>query len=191
MIEFVKKLVYYIFCKFFYRVEYLDKQNEESLDKCLICANHSFWVDPIFIYSVTKNLYVMAKAELFKIGVIGKIFRYFGIFPINRGKKDSTSILHSVNILIDNPNSKLLVFPEGTRVKKIDEHVNAKKGAVYIALKAKVPIVPIYITRRPRIFSKVYVKYGKPIYLDFDKHDDKEYISVKSQEVLDIIYSMK
>lgn len=190
MIKVIKAIIYFIFCKLLYRVEYVDKQNEESIDKCVLCANHSIWVDPGYIYPVTKNIKIMAKAELFKFKPLGSLLKYLGAYPINRGKKDSTSILHSVNLLTDKEHIKLLIFPEGTRVKKSEE-TRVKNGATYIAIKAKVPVIPIYISQSPKIFSKVYVKYGKPIYLDYDKHDDKEYINVVSKEVMNKIYDMK
>lgn len=190
MINIIKFLVNIIFCKILYRVKYINKENEQTLDKCLICPNHSIWADPTFIYPKTNNIIVMAKAELFKNKIIGAIFTYAGIFSIKRGQKDGSSVLHAINYMKKSKKAKLLVFPEGTRVKQ-GIHVDAKVGPAFIAIKSGVSIVPVYISQYPKLFSKVYVKYGKPIYLDVQKHNDKKYLKEKSDEILNEIYSMK
>lgn len=190
LLNILKVIVNFIFCKLLFHVHYQGKENEEKLDKCVLCANHSTWVDPVYIFVVTKNLNIMAKAELFNNKLIAKIFLWAGIFPIRRGSKDSKSIFHAVNLLDKGKKVKLLIFPEGTRIRN-KMHVQAKVGATYIAIKANVPLVPIYITENPKLFSRVDIKYGKPIYFDKTKHSDKEYIKQKSNEILDIIYSMK
>ena len=190
MLKIIKSIIYFIFCKLVYHVHYEGKENEEALDKCVICANHSAWVDPLYIFAVTKNMSIMAKSELFKNKLIAKLFMWAGIFPIHRGSKDSKSILHAINILDENKNMKMLIFPEGTRVRN-DIQKQAKVGATYIAIKANVPIIPVYITEKPKLFSKIYIKYGKAIYLDSSKHSDKEYIKEKSNQILKTIYDMK
>ncbi len=191
MVRIVKAIVYVIFCKILYRVKYTGKENIQNLDKCVICPNHSNWVDPIYLFAVTKNINIMAKAELFKNKLLGKIFLSFGIFPIHRGSKDAKSLIHAINKLNESTDSKLLVFPEGTRQRKEKPSSKAKIGAVYIALKADVPIIPVYITRWPKIFSKVNIKYGTPIYLDKSRTKDREYIEQMSNELLNVIYEMK
>ena len=190
MLKVLKSIIYFIFCKLLYHVHYENIENEKSLDKCVICANHSVWMDPLYIFAVTKNMSIMAKAELFKNKLIGKIFLWAGIFPIHRGSKDSKSILHAVNILDESTNMKMLIFPEGTRYHD-NLHKQAKVGATYIAIKANVQIIPVYISEKPKLFSRIDIKYGKPIYLDSAKHNDKEYIKEKSNEILKIIYNMK
>lgn len=190
MLKVLKSIIYGLFCKFFYRVKYINKENESNLSKCIICPNHSIWTDPLYIFPSTDNINIMAKAELFKNKLIGKIFYSVGMFPIHRGQKDGQSLLHAVNLIEKNEKAKLLIFPEGTRVKDI-VHTKSKIGAIYIAIKANVPIVPVYITRKPKLFSRVYVIYGKPIYLDSSKHMDREYIKEKSDELLNVIYSLK
>ena len=59
----------------------------------------------------------MAKAELFKFKPFGFILKKAGVFPIHRGEKDAKSIIHAVNVFKKGKNRKLLIFPEGTRVK--------------------------------------------------------------------------
>jgi 1-acyl-sn-glycerol-3-phosphate acyltransferase len=130
MKKIVKSLIYIIFCRIFYRVEYVNKENEEKLQKCIICPNHSNTVEPGFIYAKTNNLNIMAKAELFKFKPIASLLYYFDVFPINRGKGDIKSLLHSINIFKTDKEVKLLIFPEGHRIPKNKERGEVKFGRV-------------------------------------------------------------
>ena len=53
------------------------------------------------------------------------------------------------------------------------------------------PLLPVYIKKNPRIFSKVYVVFGKPIKLPEDVHKDKEKMQEYSDMLLDEIYKLK
>jgi hypothetical protein len=60
-----------------------------------------------------------------------------------------------------------------------------------VSPKAKVPIVPVYITKNAKLFSKVKIIYGKPIYMDENILEYKDKISEFSENLLDIIYELK
>lgn len=188
----LRKLAKFICCKILFRVKYINSNLETNIDKCVVCANHISGWDPIFLYADSKNLSVMAKAELFKFKPFGFILKKIGVFPINRGEKDVKSIMHSVNLLKDGTSNKLLIFPEGTRIKD-GKRVPGKIGAAYIALKAEVPILPtkiIWKDKKRRLFSKIYVVYGNPISLDIEKSKDKDYLKKVTNEILDTIYNL-
>lgn len=160
------------------------------MSKCIICPNHSNWVDPVFLFPVTNNINIMAKSELFKNKFMASLYKAFGIFPIRRGEKDARSLIHAINLFKTEEQTKLLIFPEGHRIKK-DIRIEAKIGPAFIAIKAGVPIVPVYMTKNAKIFSKVEIRYGEPIYLDKDKETDKAYLKDISNKLLDTIYNLK
>lgn len=191
MIKFVKFIINVFFCHFLYRVRYINKEVEENLDKCLLCPNHSNTFEPLWIYAKTDNLWIMAKAELFKYKFLGYLFRKCNVFPIRRGERDVKSVMHAINVLSDGDKRKLLIFPEGKRIKKDKERGIAKVGASYIAYKAGVPIIPVYLTKNARLFSKVYVIYGNPMYITKEIVEDKEKLNEFSKKVLDEAYSLK
>ena len=178
-------------CKIFYRVEFINKENEEKLNKCLICPNHSNTVEPAWIYSKTKDICIMAKAELFENKFLAKLYKYFGVFPIRRGEHDVRSIIHAINLFKDVDKRKLLIFPEGERMKKEQKRGVAKTGPVYIACKAHVPIVPVYITKNAKLFSRVKIIYGRPIYISEEVIHDKKLLKKKSEEILNTCYELK
>ena len=133
----------------------------------------------------------MAKAELFKNKLMAKIYKAYNVFPIKRGQKDAGSLLHSINVIQEHDNAKLLIFPEGTRIKKGKERGRAKVGPVFIASKANVPIIPVHITKNPKLFSRVTVVFGEPIDVPNNIHEDKKEMQNYSDMLLDKIYELK
>ena len=188
-----KKLMYLIFCKVLFNVKYVNKNLEKNIGRCVVCPNHLCFGDPIFMFAVMKDIAIMGKAELFKNKFVAFLAKKFKIFPIKREEKDAKSVLHAVNVLKDKKAERLLVFPEGTRVGE-NEVVKGKIGAVYIALKAEVPILPVRIikhNRKRKIFTRVTVIYGSPINLDMEKIKDKEYLHNVTDSMMDYIYSLE
>ncbi|MEG2348070.1 MAG: lysophospholipid acyltransferase family protein [Clostridia bacterium] len=182
-------LVDIVLCKIFHRAKYINREKEKNLKSCIICANHSAMLEPAYIYVTSPKVYIMAKAELFKNNFFASIFKYFGIFPINRGNKDAGSLLHSINIA-KKEGTRLLIFPEGTRI--IDGKKSVPKvGPAFIACKSGVPIVPVYITRSPKAFSKVSVIYGDPIYVPSEYENNKSKLYDISYDIMQEIYKLR
>lgn len=188
---FVKGFIKIFLCKVFYRVHYYGLDNIKNIDKCIVCPNHSNTVEPAWIYAATSDLYIMAKAELFEKKIWNKIFSYFDVFPIRRGEHDIKSLMHAINLFKNVEKRKLLIFPEGERLKKEVDRTPAKIGPVYIASKANIPIVPVYITKNAKVFGRVNVIFDKPINIPKDIGKDKEKIKQFSNEMMDNIYKLK
>jgi len=148
-------------CALLYPLRILGRENIPE-GPAIICANHSNYIDPILIaYAFTKKhwIHFMAKIELFKIPVLGWILRKIGTFPVDRGSADIGSIRTAMRYLKEG--AKVMIFPEGTRVSA-DDAVAAKSGAVRLASKLKVPIIPVHIPRGKKIFRRVLLIIGKP-----------------------------
>ena len=62
---------------------------------------------------------------------------------------------------------KLLMFPEGTRVKegKVSE---AHTGAAMFATRTGAPVVPIYIPMKKRRFRRTTIVFGEPFHPEFE-----------------------
>lgn len=184
-------LLKFLFSHFLFRVRYIGLENIDNSGKCVVCPNHSTIFDPFWVYFKSKDMWIMAKAELFKNKIMAALLKAYNVFPIKRGQRDASSLLHSINVIENNDNAKLLIFPEGTRIKKDKERGRAKVGPVYIASKAGVPIIPVHITKNPKLFSRVTVVFGEPIVLPENVHDTKEKMQKYSDIVLDKIYELK
>lgn len=187
----IRKVIIFIVCKILFRVEYKNEEILKKYDKCLICPNHSRIYDPIFIYPKISNMYGMAKSELFKHKLLANFLEFHNIFPVDRENTDAKSLRKALKLLKENDKIKLLIFPEGKVLKNKEERGIVKNGAVYIAAIANVPIIPIYITARPRYFSKVVVKFGKPIFYDKLQLKDKNKIKDTSKQLLKEIYNLE
>lgn len=187
----VKEFINLFLCKVFYRVHYHGLENLDGIDKCLICPNHSNTVEPAWIYAKTHDLCIMAKAELFEKKFWNRIFSYFDVFPIKRGEHDIKSLIHAINLFKNVDKRKLLVFPEGERLPKDIDRIPAKIGPVYIAYKAKVPIVPVYITKNVKLFSRVDIIFSKQINIPENIGKDKEKIQKFTDKMMDNIYELK
>ena len=74
----------------------------------------------------------IGKAELFQIPIFGLFLRSIGGIPVIRNKSNN-SVDYLVNVINDNKEIYLSLFPEGTR-SKVDK---LKTGFYFIALKSK------------------------------------------------------
>lgn len=188
----MKTLVKFFCCKFLYRVNYIGLENLNSVNQCLICPNHSNIFDPFFIYPVSNNLYIMAKAELFKHKLLAKLLKHYNVFPVDRTRKDPASLLYALDVFNTKESRQLLIFPEGGILKTEDEiGKRIRNGATFVAAKMELTIIPVYITRRPRLFSKVNVIFGKPFYVEKEVLTDKEKLKNRSKELIYTIYKLK
>jgi 1-acyl-sn-glycerol-3-phosphate acyltransferase len=128
----------------------------------VICANHTRANDPFFVVFAFRRkhpLNIMAKAELMRIPVLGPLLKKVGVFGVDRGKSDVAAIKHALRCLKNG--EKLLLFPEGTRVREGDA-VAAKTGASMLALRAGVPLVPVWLPPKRRWFRPTPVVIGEP-----------------------------
>lgn len=186
-----RKIIIGISCHLLFRVKYENSEVLKKFYKCLICPNHSRVFDPIFIFPKVDNMYGMAKSELFKNRLLKHFLEYHNVFPVDREKADASSLKKAIRLLKKNDKIKLLIFPEGRVLKDKKERGKIKDGAVYIASMSEVPIIPVYITARPRFFSKVTVKFGEPLYTNKEDLKDKEKIKARSKELMTKIYNME
>lgn len=135
--------------------------------KYIICPNHISNMDPVFlIMSQKRQIFFMAKSELFKNKIVAKFLYAIGTFPVQRKKSDTKAINKSYEVLEDN--NALGIFIEGTRSKD-GEFLKPKSGAAMISYKTNTPIIPVCITpkkgKRVRPFRKTIISYGDPISL--------------------------
>ncbi len=155
----------------------------------IVCANHSSNFDPVMMalyFGMKHQLYFMAKAELLEIPVLGPMLRGAGVFPIKRGNNtDIKAIRTAMGILKDG--GKVMIFPEGTRVLE-GESVAAKSGAVRIAAKLNVPILPVFLTSGRKAFRINRMVIGEPYHITAPA--DKNYEAV-SDELLNKIRQLE
>ena len=160
-----QKILYYI-ARFLFPSKILGKENLIEGKAIFVCNHYSF-ADCVFIvkmYPNVKDMFFLAKKEAFNNKLFGKILKSFGAIPIDRDNPDVKTLLQTIKVLKNG--HKLCIFPEGTRNKsKTGELQQLKSGTGVFAVKAKCPIIPISILKKPRLFTKTKLLIGKPFEL--------------------------
>lgn len=134
----------------------------------LLCGNHTSLGDPLYVIAGLgrrRQTHVMAKNEIMKWPVIGWILKKAGIIGVKRGHSDITAIKECMRVLRNG--ERLLMFPEGTRVKE-GESVDAHSGAAMLATRTGVPVLPVYISPNKKRVRKVKVIFGEPYVPQFE-----------------------
>jgi len=128
----------------------------------VICPNHTSMGDPFyaaFAFGWKFPMRAIAKIEIMRIPFVGWILGKAGVFGIDRGNADMKAVKTALKVLKDG--NKLLLFPEGTRVHE-GEDVAAKTGAAMFATRTGTPLLPVYIPRKKKWFSRNVVVIGEP-----------------------------
>lgn len=150
----------------FKRWEVFGKDNLPLDGGVIITSNHSSYWDPIIVGSAcSREVNFMAKEELFNIPVLGFLIKRLNAFPVKRNEADRTAIRKALVIL---KNKEVVgIFPEGARNE--GELLEPHLGVGLLALKAKVPVLPVAIYGSKGLFGKVIVSFSKPLYWESDK----------------------
>ena len=174
-----------------FRVKSVGRSNIPA-GPAVFCAAHSGMSDPFLLCLAAKrknHMHMMAKIELFKNPILRRLISAAGTFPIDRSKTDITAIKTALSLL--KQGEKIVIFPEGTRADE-DFAVAAKAGAVRIAEKAGVPIVPVYIPRKKSIWRRVPIVIGKPFYINPEKQKlPPEAYDGLAESLMQSIYALK
>lgn len=134
---------------------------------CVICPNHSSMGDPFYVaFAFGKMpMRAMAKIEVMRIPFVGWILGKAGVFGVDRDKADVKAVKTALKALKNG--NKLLLFPEGTRVRD-GQSVEAKTGAAMFATRTGVPLLPVYIPRKKKWFGRNTVVIGQPYMPTFE-----------------------
>jgi len=129
---------------------------------CVIIANHPTLVDATAILSVFDDTVCVVKSPLFRSRAIGRLLRscwYIDSAAIG-GLAGGSVLPEALERL--RRGTSVLIFPEGTRSRGGREMGVFKRGAFEIAIRAGVPVVPIFISCEPPILSKEAPWYRAP-----------------------------
>lgn len=157
----------------------------------MLCCNHSAFSDPIWVVCAGKFEELprtMAKKELLDTPVFGKFLQYVGAFPVDRDARDIAAVQTAMRAL--RAGHKVMIFPEGTRIRR-GKTAEPHNGAILIASRMNVPVVPIYLTKSKRLFGRIDVVFGKPITLAFaGKKATPEELDTATADLMTQIYAM-
>ncbi|MGA8682036.1 MAG: lysophospholipid acyltransferase family protein [Acidimicrobiales bacterium] len=148
------------------------RENLPASGAYLVAPVHRSYVDWLIVARITgrRRLRYIAKAEIWKSKLVGRILEGLGVFPVNRSGADREALERCREVLAGG--EPLIMFPEGTR-RSGPVVTDLREGVAYLAIRAGVPVVPIGIggseqamprgssLPRPR---RVEVVIGKPVW---------------------------
>ena len=154
--------------------------------KYIVICNHQSYLDiPAVGMYVNRPLHFVAKKELRKNKLLNFFMKLFKVVAIDRDKPDLSSFKEIYKVLKNN--ELLCIFPEGTRNRdRKEELLPFKNGVALFALKTRTPIVPMFLVKKPKFFSRNRLIIGEP--LDFAEYYDKGIEKDVLDEVTRILY---
>lgn len=120
----------------------------ENVDKrrtYVIVANHQSLADIVIIYKTRMQFKWVAKEDLFKLPFLGWCMSLGKHIKLSRGKFSSIKTVYRQAAFWLRDGVSVLFFPEGTR-SRTDEIGDFQNGAFKLAIKEKVPVLPVAIT---------------------------------------------
>jgi 1-acyl-sn-glycerol-3-phosphate acyltransferase len=156
-----------ILARLIFRIRIFNKENVPSSGALILASNHISYLDPPLAGSfVGREIHFMAKKELFRNRLFGKLISYHNAHPINRKGFDKAAIDLADKLL--RSQQGLIIFPEGTRAKG-GEFLPPRPGIGLIALSTMTPVLPLYIHGANNLANCFWGKdrlgiiFGRPI----------------------------
>ena len=161
--------------KLLFRYEVRGVENIPRRGGVIIAANHLSYLDPPLLgAALPRKVFFVAKADLFRIPILG---RFIGVFslPVDRENPRPSTLKNSVKVLREG--YLLVIFPEGGR-SPTGQMMKAQRGVGLISAMASAPVVPTLVEGTERALPvgasfirpvKVRVTFGRPIYPEPDR----------------------
>lgn len=183
----VLRIFFRLLFRILFRARVVGAENVPLEGKIILAANHlSNWDPPFLATFLDRNVFYMAKEELFANKIFAAAITNLGVFPVKRGTADRNAIKHALGLLKEG--KCLGLFPEGTR-SRTGELGKAEAGVGLIAAMSKAPLIPAAIIGTNKIFSsgnffpRLTVVYGKPMKFE-GSAKDKAALESFSQSIM-------
>jgi 1-acyl-sn-glycerol-3-phosphate acyltransferase len=143
-----------------WRLRILGEEHVPRTGPLIVAANHVSNLDPpVLGAAIPRPIYYMAKAELFRIPVLGPLIGQLRAFPVDRAKGDVSAIRRAVEVL--KMGAAVGIFPEGGRNR--EGHNRIHSGVALLASLTGAPVLPVYIDGTKGRFSRITVVFGEPM----------------------------
>lgn len=154
-----------------FRLEVVNAGLVPATGPVLLVSNHVSMLDPPLVGGAApRPLVFMAKEELFRIPLFGRLIRALNARPVRRDGSDMRALKAALAVLAEG--HAVLVFPEGTRGEEGGTLREGKPGVGMLAVLSGAPVVPVFVSGsgaalpRGRALprpTKVRVSFGPPL----------------------------
>lgn len=204
------RIILFTLHKIYFRLEIIGHSHIPKTGGVLLAANHQSYLDPTLVgICVWRWVTFISKIENFKVPILGPLVELGGAHPVVRGG-DNQALEFFTKLLKEG--HVLSIFPEGTipaeeeiprsAIEPQTGLLRGKTGAIRLALKARVPIVPVGLSGTGKALCpeavprgeqlplpkpvKITVKFGKPWDLSsyYDQPITKELLRTLTDELM-------
>ncbi len=129
-------------------VNVINKEKLPQEGQFLLVSNHRSVIDPLIIEIATKDTALfghwIAKKELYNSFFFGVFVRNSGTVLLDRESSQMGGFFSDIKKCVKQGDS-IYIFPEGTRNKSDSELGEFKEGSRIIAVKNRLPMLPVFI----------------------------------------------
>ncbi len=132
----------------------------------ILAPNHrSSWDPPMVGYASPREIFFLAKRELFDSPTPwGRLFawviRTWNALPVDRASGGVAALRRSLKLL--QSGKVVTIFPEGTRNRTRYPLLPLQRGVVFLAYKANVPVVPVWLVNMKAPLWKWILRIARP-----------------------------
>ncbi len=184
----------------FFRLEARGREHVPREGALLLVSNHVSVLDPPLVGGAApRKLYFLAKEELFRIPIFGRLIHAVNARPVRRDGSDSRALKSTLRLLGEG--KAILIFPEGTRGRGDGRLGEGKPGAGMLAVMSGAAVVPVYVSGTDRALprgatlprpAKVRVRFGPPLHFKAGRDDRrKEQYREASAEMMRAIAQLR
>ncbi|ETI66734.1 lysophospholipid acyltransferase family protein [Neobacillus vireti] len=169
----------------FGKLHVYDKHNIPKEGAFVIACTHTGWIDVLYlgITLLPTKIHYMAKKQLFSNRLIGWFLRKLNAFPVDRDNPGPSVLKIPYRLL--SQGEVVGIFPSGTR---IEEQNALKQGAITIAQRSRVPIIPAAYVG-PNSFKELFIKreayliFGEPIHISNLKEQRDHFTNLLEEKI--------
>lgn len=193
----ISQFIGHILFQFYFHLHIEGKEHIPKEGGYIIVSNHTSFLDPLLICTIVPRIiHYLTYATYYYMPPLHWYCRRVHCIPIKRNGKDISALKKTLRLL--KTGELIGIFPEGAR-SSTGQLQQAEPGVALIALKAKVPILPVGISGAYEAFPRgskfpkphaIMVTFGKPFQIE--EHLDvrsQKHNSVLHQEIVDLIMS--
>ncbi|WP_449537686.1 lysophospholipid acyltransferase family protein [Ferdinandcohnia sp. Marseille-Q9671] len=151
----------------------------------VVACTHTGYIDILWlgVSLLPRQIHYMAKKELFANKLIGGFLTKLNAFPVDRDNPGPSVLKIPSRLLAKG--EIVGIFPSGTRT---NEQTALKQGAITIAQRSKVPVVPaVYVgpntVKELLTRKKAKLIFGEPMFISSPDMDAKQAREFFTQEL--------